>query len=461
MHDVDRAGYPEHAEILQLIFSSVKDFAVFAVDSDGGVISWNIGADRLFGFTEAEMIGQHSEIIFTPEDRAAGAPEHERSTATATGRSEDERWHVKKDGSRFWGSGVLMTMSSGSGFVKVVRDRTVQHEGERALRDSEARFRLLATNIPQLVFRSLSTGERTWGSPQWEIYAGLSDLDSRGVGWLEAVHPEDRAGTLENWRHAQTTKEYYIEHRIRRQVDGQYRWHQTRARPIGDVNSAEWVGTSADIHELRGLQDRQQVLLAELQHRTRNLLALVQAIARQTVKSSDSFPAFLQEFDGRLAALSRVQGLLAHNNHGYLDLRSLLEAELLAHEPDSDRLIIDGVDVTLGPNEAQALALALHELATNAVKYGALAQSGGKLTIRWATNKEPDGDRVVLHWRESGVALHGDSGSRRRGYGSELIERALPYQMNARTKLEFLTDGVQCEIEVLVASSGEPHARET
>jgi len=458
--DAERVDHSQDADMLRLILSSVTDFAVFATDRHGAVISWHVGAERLIGLSEAEMIGHSADVIFTPEDRAYGAPDKERAIAWANGRAEDERWHMRKDGTRFWGSGILMTLSGGGGFVKVVRDRTAQHESERAVSESEARFRLLATNIPQLVFRSLSTGERTWGSPQWEIYAGLSDLDSRGVGWLEAVHPDDRDSTLENWREAQHSKAYYVEHRIRRHADGQYRWHQTRARPVEDAGPAEWVGTSADIHELRGLQERQQVLLAELQHRTRNLLALVQAIARQTVKSSDSFAAFQKEFDGRLTALSRVQGLLARNDHGYLNLRVLLQAELLAHDPSDDRVTIEGADVTLGPDEAQALALALHELATNAAKYGGLSQPGGQLRISWTAEHQSGGLRVVLHWRESGVTLQGDPASRRKGYGRELIERALPYQMNAKTKLEFLADGVQCMIEVLVARSGTPNERD-
>ena len=118
----------------------------------------------------------------------------------------------------------------------------------------------------------VSTGLVNGGTgPQWEVYAGLSDADSRGFGWLEAVHPDDRELTRSRWERAQRSGEYYVEHRIRRAADGQYRWHQTRAKPAGE-SSTEWVGTSADVHEMRGLQDRQQVLLLELQHRTRNLL---------------------------------------------------------------------------------------------------------------------------------------------------------------------------------------------
>ncbi len=438
---------PEDGDLLHLIFESATDFAVFAQDRSGKVIRWNIGAERLTGFREAEILGQSADVIFTSEDRAAGAPEKERSGALRNGRSEDERWHQRKDGSRFWGSGAMMPLRTGEGFIKIMRDRTAHHVSEQNLKESEARFRLLATSIPQLVFRSLPDGARSWGSPQWEVYAGLSDMESRGFGWLEAIHPDDREPTRARWQDAQRSGEYYIEHRIRRSLDGQYRWHQTRAKPAGP-SSMEWVGTSADVHEMRGLQDRQQVLLSELQHRTRNLLALVQAIARQTLKVSGSLADFAEQFESRLAALSRVQGILARTDHGPVDLKQIVQAELEAHGAGA-AAETSGPPLDLAPNAAQALALALHELATNAVKYGALQQPAGKLTVKWKLGHDHEGPRAIIEWRETGVPISDPPPiGRRKGYGTELIERALPYQLNALTKLDFTSDGVRCTVEL-------------
>jgi len=128
----------------------------------------------------------------------------------------------------------------------------------------------------------------------------------------------------EKWSEAQSAGEYAVEHRIRRSIDGEYRWHQTRAVPL-QSESAEWVGTSTDIHALRQLQGEQQVLLAELQHRTRNLIGVVQAIARKTLRSAGSLEIFAQQFQSRLAALSRVQRLLASMDHRSIELRELIE----------------------------------------------------------------------------------------------------------------------------------------
>jgi PAS domain S-box-containing protein len=298
------------------------------------------------------------------------------------------------------------------GFVKILRDRTRQHRAEKQVQDSEELFRLLATNIPQLVFRSRTDGGRTWASPQWSVFTGLDFADGFEFGWLEAVHPDDREATMAAWAEASTSRDHYVEHRIRRHPDGEYRWHQTRAVPLdsGDGTTLEWVGTSADIHDLRTLQERQKVLLAELQHRTRNLLAVVQSIARQTARSSRSLDAFTDEYESRLRALGRVQALVARTDQQPIDLGELVASELQAHAQENGepgRIAVRGPAALLPAPSAQSLALALHELATNAVKHGALGRPGGKLSIGWSIEEDGPGRRVRIAWRESGVAMPG------------------------------------------------------
>ena len=314
----------------------------------------------------------------------------------------------------------------------------------------------LATNIPQLVFRGKTDGSRTWGSPQWSVFTGLVFEDSLDFRWLDAVHPDDRDRTRQAWAEAATSGQYYCEHRFRRAADGEYRWHQTRAVPLGEpaTPETEWVGTSTDIHTLRRLQDRQKVILAELQHRTRNLLAVVQSIARQTVRSSASLGEFKEEYERRLRALGRVQGLLARNDHHSIELRELVDMELHAHGvgDTSGRISVQGPPVVLSASAAQVLALAFHELATNAVKYGALRQPAGKLSVTWQADDAGDEQIARIEWREAGIEIH--EGPKRKGYGSELIERALPYQLGARTRLELGRDGVHCEIVIPTKRNG-------
>ena len=444
-------------ELFERLVESSTDFAIYTIRHDGTATSWNSGAERVFGYGAEEIVGSSADVIFTDEDRAAGAPQGERDVAAREGRAEDERWHRRKNGDLFWGSGSLVPLRNPEdGFVKIVRDRTEAHSAGEALRENEERFRLLATSIPQLVFRTLPGGSRTWGSPQWADFAGMSLEESIGAGWMKAIHPEDLAVTRAAWEGAEERGEYYVEHRIRRAASGEYRWHQTRARPVEAGSRGEWIGTMTDIHDLRGLKDRQAVLLAELQHRTRNLLAVVQSIAGQTIRKSSSLQDFGTEFEGRLRALSRVQGLLARVDHQDIDLRTLLEAELVAHGDGAlrdGRVTMEGPAAALPAISAQAMGLALHELATNAVKYGALAQPGGRLSVTWRL-EEGAQPRVGLEWRESGVTMPAPDGPRRRGYGTELIERALPYQLRATAVLQFGQDGVRCAITVPVSARG-------
>jgi two-component sensor histidine kinase len=174
----------------------------------------------------------------------------------------------------------------------------------------------------------------------------------------------------------------------------------------------------------------------------------VQAIARQTLKSSTSLQDFSREFESRLGALSRVQGVLARTDQGPIELEQIVRAELEAHGA-GEVAEIGGPHIELVPSAAQALALALHELATNAVKHGALRQPPGKLEVNWDLRGHQGDSRVVLNWRERNVAMtETPLVPRRAGYGRELIERALPYQLNATTNLEFTAEGVSCSVEL-------------
>jgi PAS domain S-box-containing protein len=122
---------------MQLIVESAEDFAMFAVDDDGQILSWNPGVERLLGYTEQEFLKMNCEEIFTPEDRAEGAPERERDTARRDGRALDERWHVRKDGKRLWGSGMMIQLRDEDGnrvgLAKILRDQSQIHDLQERL----------------------------------------------------------------------------------------------------------------------------------------------------------------------------------------------------------------------------------------------------------------------------------------------------------------------------------------
>lgn len=319
---------------------------------------------------------------------------------------------------------------------------------EQALEASERRMRSLATGIPQLVFRAESNGSGIWGSPQWIEFTGLTLEESVGPGWLDAVHPDERSATLAAWDGVEQRGEYYVEHRIRHAASGEYRWHQTRASPLRDDEGriVEWLGSSTDVEELRALQRRQELLVAELQHRVRNLLAMIRSIGRRTAATAESVEDYSQHLEGRISALARTQALLTREIGRGVDLQNLVLDELEAQAALPGRYSVKGDDVPLAPKAAEVLTLAIHELATNAVKYGALAQGDGRIEIDWTIENGDGAEPAWLRftWAEFGVAL--DGGPRREGFGTELITGRVPYELKGEGRMDFRETGVAATI---------------
>ncbi|WP_375465601.1 CheR family methyltransferase [uncultured Methylobacterium sp.] len=198
-----------------------------------------------------------------------------------------------------------------------------------------------------------------------------------------------------------------------------------------------------DVTGLSRAEMRQRVLVAELQHRTRNLLAVVQSIARQTLGSGPAVDTYTE----RLKALGRVQGLFGRSDGGAIDLGDLVRLELRAHGgEEGDRVTVSGPAVVLDVEHVQTFALALHELATNALKHGALAQAGARVAIAWTVVGAEAARRLVLDWTESGVAM--PAGPERRGFGRDLIEKALHYSLRAQARFVLGPDGVACRIDM-------------
>lgn len=330
------------------------------------------------------------------------------------------------------------------------------------LRDSEALFRHLAENAPVFVWVTDARGAATFHSRSWSDFSGRTFESALGLGWLDTVHPDDRERVGEVFLAAEGQREpYRVEYRMQR-ADGVYRWMISSGAPrfAEDGSYLGYVGSVLDIDDRRQAEMRQQVLIGELQHRTRNLLAVVRSIASQTERGSASLEQFGERFNARLAALGRVQSLLSRGEGTSVTLAELVEAELSAHgaKPDGSQVVIQGPRVELSSNSVQVLALALHELATNAIKYGALAQEQARVEVTWEVSGQISGAAgqrdVTLRWVESAVALPPHAPDKR-GFGRQLLEQALPYDLGAETSFGFAPDGVRCEIR-LSPDQGRP-----
>ncbi|MFM0478797.1 sensor histidine kinase [Paraburkholderia strydomiana] len=209
--------------------------------------------------------------------------------------------------------------------------------------------------------------------------------------------------------------------------------------------------TFVNITGLTQAEARQRVLIAELQHRTRNLLTVVQSIAQHTLYKGAPLDAFLM----RPSALGRLQGLIGKAGNDLVALEEIVRLEFKALGAGKDeQIIIEGPPVALSLDRVHGIALALHQLATNAVKYGALKDGGGRLQVRWHLAQQAGtGPKLMFEWDESGLSV--PPNPTRHGFGRKLIEHALAYTLCAKTELRFKDDGVCCRIETPL-TTGEP-----
>lgn len=412
--------------------------------------------ERIYGHSRTSVLrGNHLRNWATsilPDDRSQAfdsirrAREGERTTLEY--RIRRSNGHLR------WLRNTDFPITDAEGRVRRIagigQDVTAAKAAEAALAESEQRLRTLTEGIPQLVWRAVDAGAWTWASPQWTAYTGQNQAHSCGHGWLGPVYPEDRDAAKAAWAKAEQAGGFDVEYRIRRASDGRYRWFRTRAVPVRDQADRviEWLGTSTDIDDLRVLQERQQLLLAELQHRVRNTLAIVRSIARRTAASNDTIEDYTAHFDGRLNAFARTQAAVTRDPSAGVDLGTIISEELVAHGArEGVQVCLAGPMMRLQPRAAEALGLAVHELATNAVKYGALSTPIGRIDVRWIVEGHEQRPHLRLQWIED-MAGRMIVPPQRRGFGLEMLERTLAYDLAAETQLDFVPGGLRCVISL-------------
>jgi two-component sensor histidine kinase len=224
-------------------------------------------------------------------------------------------------------------------------------------------------------------------------------------------------------------------------------WYDLHIEPMRDVSGSVigLTGAAVDVTERKEGEAHLRLLMRELTHRSKNLLAVIQAMARQTAKHTGQIETFLERFSARVQALARSHDLLVAESWHGASLNSLIRSQLAYYiDRDPAQLSIEGPEVQLKPEAAQSLGLALHELVTNAAKHGALSQSGGHVDVRW---QPLDGTGAVeLTWRESrGPKV---AAPKRRGFGSMVIEHNLVRALDADVSMDFAADGLTCRVVV-------------
>lgn len=448
--------WPERLKsTLQLVLASPTPMVMFWGET--GLLLYNDAYGVIAGAKHPEILGRgvydawpevidlHREVMSTV---FAGSPLSYRDLPLVLHRNvvAEDVW-LNVDYSPIFGEagavlGVLAVVIETTTLVGAQRERDA---AEQALRRRERELAQVQKigKVGGLEV-DLREGFRNRRSPEYLQIHGLppeAEHESH-EDWVRRIHPQERAMVESHFREtvAGTARDYQIEYRIVRPSDGAVRWISALAQIERDETgkAVRLIGAHLDITERKEAEAQQRLLMQELAHRVKNTLAMIQAIASQTFRGATSLESANETFSARLAALSRAHDLLVAGHKANAPMVGIAES-VVGLQGDPQRFSIGGPDVVLGPRPALALTLVLHELATNAVKYGALSNQTGKVTLSWRVDEIEGAAQFRLRWQESGgppvVAPS------RRGFGSRLIERTFPSQ-GGRAESAYLPTGL-------------------
>ena len=290
---------------------------------------------------------------------------------------------------------------------------------ELSLRESEERFRLMSESAPVMIWMSDAQGRCLHLNRRQREFWGVSEDGLADFDWQETMHPDDAAEISRQIMAAMAEQKPASIIGRYRGIDGGYYVLQTDARPRHSESGQflGMIGVNIDISERMRADSQRELLLAELNHRVKNTLAVVMAIAHQTFRSDEVPAEPRRAFDDRLVALAQAHNLLTDSNWESAAIADIAAAALQVNSGNAGRVEIAGPRVLLPPREALAIAMALHELTTNAVKYGALSNESGQVSLRWTA--DAGANQLTIAWTESGGPRVRPPA--RRGFGSVLL----------------------------------------
>ncbi|CAN5341993.1 hypothetical protein BH10PSE9_BH10PSE9_00250 [soil metagenome] len=342
---------------------------------------------------------------------------------------------------------LAVTIARQLGFsIERMRSDDARRVVEEELRESEERFRLMAEQAPVMIWTSDSGGRCLHLNRLLREFWGVDGRDGEDFDWSVTMHPDDVAVVGSAMGAGLKAQQAVVIEGRYRNADGEYRILRTDARPRFSSGGEflGMIGVNVDVSERKRSEAQRDLLLAELNHRVKNTLAVVQGIAHQTFRGDAATPAARKAFEGRLVALSAAHNLLTRSNWENASLQQLASEAFQSQGVDERRVSLRGPSVLLPAKPALAIALALHELCTNAVKYGSLSGDAGRIDVEW--HREANGKPMLrLLWREVDGPLVAPPA--RTGFGSRLIQQALARDLDGEVELKFNPSGLICTID--------------
>jgi len=430
----------EHHNIYSALVE-YSDVAIVAKDADGKVLVWNAAAERLLGYSAQEMTGRSVHSLLPPDrlDEDEWILARIRRGEQVAAPFFTRRRH--KSGQMVDIAMVASPMRGEGGAIMgvsyIARDASAQVEQQRMLRESEERLQGLADHMAQLAWITRADGAMEWCNARWLEYTGLAAERMAPAAWREVVHPDQFDMVLQGFQQKVMERQGWEDTFQIRRFDGEYRWFLSQAKPVEDEDGrvVRWIGTNTDITEAREREQRIRLLLMEVNHRSKNMLATVQGLAR---RSAPGNPEFVARFEERVRSLSINQNILVRREWREVPLAELAAGQLSFVEKAPGELAIGGPSCPLFPQTAETIGLALHELATNSMRHGALSVQGGQVEVGWTCAK--DRRLFEMWWRESGGPPV--TPPTRKGFGTTLIRDAPRHNLCASVTLDYRPEGL-------------------
>ena len=339
----------------------------------------------------------------------------------------------------------------GERFAVLFLEITERKRIEKALEESSASLSAIVDWVDQIIWTARPDGFHDFFNRRWYEYTGVTPGSTNGDEWAELFHPDDRERTFVRWRQSLATGEpYEIEYRLRHYT-GVYRWVLGRAHAVRNETGRilRWMGTCTDIHEQKAFAEQLELASNELSHRIKNIFAVASGLITLTVRQFPESRAFADELLDRLTALGQAHDY-ARPHAGDVGpvgeaatVLGLTRRLLRPYAADGEhRVEVTGDDELLEPRAVTPMSLAIHELATNAAKYGAFAVPGGRVTVRG----ERSSHRFTLHWCERGGPMVQEP--QRTGFGSRLVDLTLRDQLSGDLTRTWRPEGLEVHVSV-------------